>query len=70
MNKPVRVNSLHGRIFLVQWLRENDPDFVEVIDNTVKWFGTLEGEFSYLNKDPKKMDDLWMHMNRSMGMIK
>ncbi|MCU7840879.1 MAG: hypothetical protein KZQ94_16055 [Candidatus Thiodiazotropha sp. (ex Troendleina suluensis)] len=59
--KKVEPQTDVGKVSLIQWLKINDPEFLEIAEKTAHIFGPL-ASFAYKNKDDKVQENLYQHM--------
>ena len=61
MNKAVKPETPVGKVSLIQWLKKNDPDFLDVAEKAAVIFGPLEF-VSYKAHDEKVQADLYKYL--------
>ncbi|MEW7987876.1 MAG: hypothetical protein AB2799_18985 [Candidatus Thiodiazotropha sp.] len=55
--KKIEPATYTGKVSMVRWLRDNDPDFLDVLKDTALIFGPLES-VAYRHNDDEKQKDL------------
>lgn len=65
--KKVEPATYTGKVSMVRWLRDNDPDFLDVLKDTALIFGPLES-VAYRHNDDNKHKKLvtWMNEQRQV----
>ncbi|MCG7985041.1 MAG: hypothetical protein JAY90_20105 [Candidatus Thiodiazotropha lotti] len=67
--KAIRPTTSDGKVRLVEWLNENDKDFLEVLKATALVFGPLQ-EVGYRNNDDDKHKKLNAWMNEQKKVLR
>lgn len=59
----IKISHETHRLLFVEWLKDNDPGWLDVMERTAVIFGPLESTTTYANIDKGKMQSLKQHLN-------